>query len=239
MKLKFSVLAVLLFISATMFAQTPVTPANLPKDAKIDVTVHDDKNDKPLQNEIVIFKSQINGTEYQGQTDAGGKFSLRLPAGDKYDYFILGFHDSLQNNVLDIPALGPNKYYSKPFTIDISFTPASSFVIQGCNFETGKAALEEESFAVLDELVSYLQRKENEVIEIDGYTDNVGKAADNLVLSQNRANTVRDYLVSKGIAATRVSAKGFGMSNPVDDNKTAEGRANNRRIEVKTLSTDN
>ena len=87
-------------------------------------------------------------------------------------------------------------------------------------------------------MVAYLQRREEDKVEIAGYTDNVGKAAANLVLSQNRANTVREYLIAKGISADRVTAVGYGMSNPIDDNTTEDGRASNRRIEVKTLSTD-
>jgi outer membrane protein OmpA-like peptidoglycan-associated protein len=164
---------------------------------------------------------------------------LRLPFGDQYDYFILGFHDSLESNVLDIPALKPNQFYKGTFTtINIQFTPPASFVLEGCNFETGKATLNDDSYTVLDQLVAYLTRRQEDKVEISGYTDNVGKAADNQILSQNRANTVRAYLLMKGISPDRVTAVGYGMSNPIDDNSTAEGRANNRRIEVKTLSND-
>ena len=129
------------------------TPAAVPKDAKIDVSVQNEKTGQMLNNEIVVFKSRANGLEYQGLTDSTGKFSLRLPFGDKYDYFVLGFHDSLENNVLDIPALRPGVFYKGTFTnIDIQFTPPASFVLQGCNFETGKATLNQESYTVLDEL---------------------------------------------------------------------------------------
>jgi len=89
---------------------------------------------------------------------------------------------------------------------------------------------------VLDQLVDYLKRKEDEKVEIGGHTDNVGKPADNMVLSQNRANTVRAYLLTKGIAPERVTAQGYGATMPIADNKTAEGRAENRRTEVKTLT---
>jgi len=88
---------------------------------------------------------------------------------------------------------------------------------------------------VVDELVDYLKRKEDEKIELGGHTDNVGKAEANLVLSTARANTVRAYLLEKGIAPERVTAKGYGMTMPVAENTTAEGRGLNRRTEVKIL----
>ena len=77
--------------------------------------------------------------------------------------------------------------------------------------------------------------KENEKIEIGGHTDNVGSDADNLKLSQQRAEAIRQYLIKKGIQPARVIAKGYGASEPVADNSTNEGRQNNRRTEVKIL----
>ena len=88
---------------------------------------------------------------------------------------------------------------------------------------------------MLDELVAYLVRKDDEKIELGGHTDNVGTAASNLKLSQARANTVRAYLLTKGIDPSRVTAKGYGMSKPVASNATAAGKAQNRRTEVKIL----
>lgn len=211
-----------------------VQNANIPKDAPVDVKMTDFRNNI-LPHEIVIFRSFANGREYQGLTDSTGRFSVRLPAGDKYELFILGFKDSTSYNVLDIPALTGNAYYKNPFKIDIQFLPAKSFVLEDCNFETGKADLLPEAFPVLDELVAYLVRKEDERIEIQGHTDNVGTAKSNQVLSEARANTVRNYLIAKGIDPNRLTAKGYGFSVPVADNKTAEGRAQNRRTEVKIL----
>jgi len=83
--------------------------------------------------------------------------------------------------------------------------------------------------------VSLLKENENATIALDveGYTDNTGSAATNKKLSQARANAVVAYLKKKGIAANRLTAKGFGPENPIADNKTAAGRAQNRRVELK------
>lgn len=218
-----------------LFAQTSnVQNGSIPKDAPINVTVSDFKNNM-LANEIIVFRSQVNDKEYQGLTDNDGKFSLRLPAGDKYEIFILGFKDSTSYNILDIPATKGNAYYKEPFKVDIQFLPSKTFVLEDVNFETGKAELDPESYPVLDELVAYLNRKDDERIEVGGHTDNVGTAASNLKLSDERANTVRAYLLTKGIDPDRVTSKGYGLRQPVTENKSAEGRAQNRRTEVKIL----
>ena len=212
-----------------------VQDANIPKDAAVNVSLTDFKNNI-LNNEIVIFKSRLNGKEYQGLTDSLGKFSFRLPVGDKYEIYILGFKDSVLNeNVLTIPPTTGKAYYKNPFKVDIQHLPAKSFILEDCNFETGKADLKEESFKVIDELVAYLNRKDDERIELGGHTDNVGKPKSNLILSDARANSVRTYLISKGIDPNRVTAKGYGLTKPIATNKTAAGRAQNRRTEVTIL----
>jgi OOP family OmpA-OmpF porin len=223
----------LFFLPVLSFSQ--VQNASIPKDAQVDVTVSDFKNNM-LNGEIIVFRSSVNEKEYQGLTNDSGKFSVRLPAGAKYEIFILGFKDSTSYNVLDIPAPTGNAYYKKPFKVNIQFQPAKTFVLENCNFETGKANLEPEAYTVLDELVAYLVRKEDEKIEVGGHTDNVGKPAANMTLSQDRANTVRAYLLTKGIDPSRVTAKGYGMTVPIADNNTEDGRAQNRRTEVTIIN---
>lgn len=236
MKHQYYLLFMTLLMPVLVFAQaTPAAPMNLPKDAPVNVTIADAKTGNLLSSEIVVFKSRANGTEFQGLSDSTGKFSLRLPNGSKYDIYILGFHDSTSYNVLDIPALKDNQFYKNPFNVDIQFEAPKSFVLDNCTFETGKATLQPEAYKVVDELVEYLKRKEDEKIEVGGHTDNVGKPEANMILSTNRANTVRAYLLTKGIAPERVTAKGYGMTMPIAENTTAEGRGLNRRTEVKIV----
>ena len=232
MKQKYFYFLIAFFLPLLTVAQ--VTPANIPKDAQVDVTVAD-MSGNMLSSEIVVFKSSANGTEFQGLTDSTGKFSLRLPSGSKYEIFILGFHDSTSYSTLDIPALRPNLFYTHSFKEDIQFEPPKSFILDNCNFETGKANLEPDAYKALDDLVDYLNRKDDEKIEIGGHTDNVGSAPANLKLSEDRANTVRAYLLTKGISPDRVTAKGYGATVPIADNNTSEGRAENRRTEVTIL----
>jgi len=234
MKKLYYYFSIIFFLPVIGFAQQ-TQPMNLPKDAPVDVSIADAKSGQMLNHEIVIFRSKLNNREYQGLSDSLGKFSLRLPAGDRFEIFILGFNDSTSYNVLDIPALKGNQFYKNAFKVDIQFEAPKSFVLDNCTFESGKATLKAEAYSVLDDLVDYLKRKDDERIEVGGHTDNVGKAEANMLLSTNRANTVRDYLLSKGIAAERVFAKGYGLTVPIAENDDEEGRQMNRRTEVKIL----
>lgn len=105
------------------------------------------------------------------------------------------------------------------------------FILRGVNFESGSSALTPDSYSVLDQVVRSLLAYPEVKVEVHGYTDSVGSSESNLVLSQKRAESVRTYLVNSGIAAERILAKGFGEADPVAPNTTAEGRADNRRIE--------
>lgn len=105
-------------------------------------------------------------------------------------------------------------------------------VLEGVNFDHDRAALRQDAYPVLDQAAADLKEWGDVKVEINGYTDSRGKAGYNLKLSQRRAEAVRQYLISKGIAADRLTAKGFGEAHPVADNKTAEGRFKNRRVEL-------
>jgi len=104
--------------------------------------------------------------------------------------------------------------------------------LEGVNFSTDSSGLLPESIAILDGAAATLKEWGEVKIEVAGHTDSVGTDAYNLRLSQRRADTVRAYLIEKGIAADRLFAKGYGESSPVADNKTAEGRYKNRRVEL-------
>lgn len=105
------------------------------------------------------------------------------------------------------------------------------WVLIGVNFDFNKASLLPESYAVLYNAARVLLTNPDVKVEIQGHTDNIGSDAYNKKLSLQRAETVKNFLVSKGVAASRLTTVGVGSSKPVADNKTAEGRALNRRIE--------
>lgn len=104
-------------------------------------------------------------------------------------------------------------------------------ILEGVNFESAKTALLPSARSILDQVASSLLSSPEAEVAIHGHTDNVGGAKYNMDLSLGRAEAVKSYLVSKGVAANRVATKGFGFVKPVADNGTADGRARNRRIE--------
>ncbi len=99
-------------------------------------------------------------------------------------------------------------------------------------FATGSAKLLPKSYKALDEAIKLLKEDETLMVDVDGHTDNTGDEAKNQVLSESRATSVVNYLVSKGIAESRLKGTGYGSSKPVGDNKTAAGKAQNRRTEM-------
>ena len=108
-------------------------------------------------------------------------------------------------------------------------------VIEGIYFDTGKATIRSKSFTTLDAAVKVLTDYPSLRVEISGHTDTKGKREKNLVLSQDRANSVKAYLVGKGVADDRIVTRGAGPDEPIGDNKTSAGRQMNRRIEFKLL----
>ncbi|GAB3926064.1 OmpA family protein [Larkinella terrae] len=111
--------------------------------------------------------------------------------------------------------------------------------LQDINFETNSAILTAGSLTYLDTISRALSKFPALMITIDGHTDNVGRARDNQILSENRARTVRTYLITKGgIAEKRISYRGFGQTQPVASNTTENGREMNRRVEMQLVGLD-
>jgi outer membrane protein OmpA-like peptidoglycan-associated protein len=106
-----------------------------------------------------------------------------------------------------------------------------TYAMQGVQFETGSAQLLKSSYSVLDNVVSVLKGNSQLRLSINGHTDKTGNESANVKLSQSRANACMAYLVSKGISLSRLTAKGYGSSEPTSDNSTPEGRKMNRRVE--------
>ena len=107
-----------------------------------------------------------------------------------------------------------------------------TLILEGVNFETGKATLTPESQTILNGVAESLVANEEIKVQVSGHTDNTGGRALNQRLSKARAESVRQYLVGRGVAADRLTAAGFGPDRPVASNRTAEGRAQNRRVEL-------
>ena len=102
-------------------------------------------------------------------------------------------------------------------------------------FDSGKSSFQKQTYPVLEAITAILKEYPNSKFSIEGHTDSDGSDASNQTLSENRAAAVKDYLIEKGIASSRLSSVGFGEKSPIDSNKTKAGKANNRRTEVKLV----
>jgi OmpA-OmpF porin, OOP family len=107
-----------------------------------------------------------------------------------------------------------------------------TLILEGVTFETGKATLTPESQTILNGVAESLVANEEIKVQVAGHTDNTGGRALNQRLSRSRAESVRQYLIERGVAADRLTAAGFGPDKPVASNRTAEGRQQNRRVEL-------
>jgi len=99
-------------------------------------------------------------------------------------------------------------------------------------FDFDRSNIKPEAAAILDRLIAFMNENKEKRVNLAGHTDNVGSEAYNQRLSERRVGSVRDYILKKGIADNRISGQGFGESKPIADNKTREGRAKNRRVEI-------
>ena len=119
-----------------------------------------------------------------------------------------------------------------PLTKEIT---KEGLVLKGVNFQTGKAVILPNSFVILDSVVRSLRDWSEVRVEIQGHTDSRGSQTTNQLLSQQRAEAVMQYFIASGISASRLTAIGYGPDMPVSDNRTAAGRAMNRRVELKRI----
>jgi len=200
-------------------------------EALLNVTVSD-FSDKPRKGDIIIFEGTNSGLTFTGTSDKDGKFSIVVPKNDTYIVKYREFTNNEEYARIEIPG-GKGRTVSN---ITIKLELPKTYVLDNVFFDTGKATLKAESNEALNALYEVMQLKETLVIEIAGHTDNVGGKELNEKLSQERADAVRNYLIRKGIEPIRVTAKGYYYSRPIADNDTEEGRAKNRRTEVRVIS---
>lgn len=109
----------------------------------------------------------------------------------------------------------------------------TNVVLKGVNFESGSAKITRDSFVVLDDVAAKLKANPGMKVEVAGFTDNSGSPTINRALSQRRAEMVMSYLVARGVPAANLIARGYGPDQPIADNASDDGRAQNRRVELR------
>ena len=178
---------------------------------------------------------QILFTNYANS--ATGKFLIPLPSGKNYGIAVKKDGYLFHSENFDVPQTSDYQ----EINLDIKLMPIkkdAKIVLRNVFFETAKATLNSMSYTELDNLVKIMNDNPKIKIEIGGHTDNVGSKSYNQKLSQDRAESVVNYLLSKKIPASRMTFKGYAFDEPIDTNDTPEGRAQNRRVEFKIISNE-
>lgn len=195
--------------------------------------VVDDKTGKPIPDAKIIYKSLSNGEEGEAYTNPStGEWKIVLPYGAKYSYRaeakeFIGIEKSL-----DLTEIKEYKEYKNDLLKLAPIEVGVDVPLNNIFFEYAKAVLQPTSFPELDRIADTMKENPNLVIEIQGHTDNVGSDESNQKLSQDRAEAVRKYLLSKKIQTARITSVGYGETKPIATNDTEDGRAQNRRVQL-------
>jgi outer membrane protein OmpA-like peptidoglycan-associated protein/tetratricopeptide (TPR) repeat protein len=197
--------------------------------------VFDRSTHKGLPSSVILTDLATRAVISNLQTDGTGNYLITLPEGKDYAFTVKrrGYLFFSENFALS------HDHGDTAYTIDIPLQPLeanATMTLKNIFFDPNKYNLMPESDAELDQIVELMADNPTLKIQINGHTDNSGNAADNITLSENRARAVTTYLIARGIAATRLAAKGWGDTKPVADNSTPEGRARNRRTELTVVS---
>ena len=199
--------------------------------ADLTITAMDYKRQYPQKHKTIILKGK-KGTAFETTTNSSGIARVQISDGDTYSFWcdgITGEFDCGFGNTLSVP------HGASSGTWEI-FYDDDHFELKGLNFDVNKATMKAGYDKILMPAVKGLQKYDTVKVEISGHTDSDGDDEKNQKLSEDRANAVRDYLIRKGIAADRIVARGYGESRPIADNRTAQGKALNRRIEILRLN---
>lgn len=197
--------------------------------------VFDKKTTQGLPSTVELIDLSTKQIVSKVQTDENGKYLVTLPVGKDYAFNVNRKGYLFYSDNYSLSQHAPDSSYEKNIPLQ-PIEPNAMIVLNNVFFDVNKFELKPASQVELDKVVQLLKDNPTVKIEISGHTDNAGKPADNLTLSNNRAKAVISYLASNGINAQRLVAKGYGETKPAADNKTEEGRAKNRRTEMKVVS---
>ena len=162
---------------------------------------------------------------------ATGEYKIALPANERYGFRAeaTGFIPISEN--LDLTQLSTGSEEISRNLILVPMEQGQTLTINNVFFETGQFELLPASFPELERLAKLMNENPNMRIRLEGHTDNVGNAQNNMNLSNSRVEAVKSFLVNKGVAANRIQSRGMGQTKPIAPNNTEEGRAKNRRVE--------
>jgi outer membrane protein OmpA-like peptidoglycan-associated protein len=208
---------------------------NLAKLTILKGIIYDFKTNEKLEASIDLIDNDKNQVLATFKSNAvTGKYLVNLPSGKNYGIAVRKEGYLFHSENFNIPAGADFQEYEKNIGLK-KIEVGNTIILKNIFFDFDKATLRPESINELDRLVKLMNENPTIKIELGSHTDSKGSDEYNMRLSEARSKSVVDYLISKGISPSRLVAKGYGESRPVDTNDTEEGRQNNRRTEFKIL----
>ncbi len=197
--------------------------------------------DKSIQNNPVggtivsATNTQSGNANTSTSKDDDGEFIIQLEPNS--DFIVVGKKANFMSNIEAVTTKGLSRSATLYVKLELAVENAQgkSIVMKNITFVTASANINASSNTDLDKLVQFLKDNPDARLEIQGHTDDVGSAQSNLELSEQRAKAIVNYLESKGINSSMLEAKGLGSTSPIASNKTASGKAKNRRVEMKLI----
>lgn len=193
--------------------------------------VTDKKTGKKLPSTVELIENNTGESLMKVQTDETGEYFITLPIGKDYTFVVNRKGYLFYSELYALSSKEADSVYKKNILLQ-PIELNANYVFNNILFNTNAYELPKDAHIELDKLVQVLQENPSLQIEIGGHTDNIGKAEDNNKLSTERAKSIANYIIGKGIAGERISFKGYGSTKPIADNKTESGRAINRRTTV-------
>jgi outer membrane protein OmpA-like peptidoglycan-associated protein len=201
---------------------------------QLQAKVVDSKTAAPVEATLVVKNN--DKVVKSVKADKTGTIKVDVPEGKSYEIEVAAPGYVPQRQIIDLTNVP--RGVKKEITLDpiVKIEKGLVFKFKNVNFNTGTADLTPEALIVLNMVSNILNENPKLQIEISGHTDNVGKPAANMDLSNRRANAVMNYLISKGAKPEQMKAFGFGQTKWIATNKTVAGKAENRRVEFKVVS---
>jgi outer membrane protein OmpA-like peptidoglycan-associated protein len=218
-----------LLIVGTVFLELQSQTLQATEEKALLILTITNMQDKPRPNEFIRILNTKGEIVSKQVTNAKGQIEVLLPKGERYQIEYLAFLEWTKSQEFEIP----NQAGRLISRVNLGFDyQAKRAQLKNVYFDTDKATLRPESFSQLNQLAEVMKIRKDLKIIVEGHTDSVGSEKANQLLSQKRAEAVKNYLVNQKIDAARIKAIGYGESRPAAENNTPEGRQQNRRTEV-------
>ena len=229
-----STMAYKLFFEGVQQAITISMKGNcyVPKFVVLSGVVTDMLTTKPISATITVHDILAEVSTGAVKSNINGDYKIRLSMDRKLKIIASAPGYTSQETIIDLTVFTSIGEMTKDFQLEPDFSQMN-VVVMNLLFDTDEYFLKSDEKNKMNGLITFLKKRKDLKIEICGHTDDEGDDAHNLRLSKNRANSVKNYLVSRGISSSRITTQGFGATQPVSTNDSDEGRQENRRVELR------